>query len=267
MNEITLGLVQMPVSADKEENRVCAQQMIKEATKKGADFVILPEMWNTPYNTAVFREYAEMEGGPSCQMLSNLAREQSIYLVGGSMAECDSSNRIYNTSFVFGPDGKQIAKHRKCHLFDIDVPGGQKFKESDVLSPGTCATTFQAFDWTIGLGICFDIRFPLQAEKMAEEGIEMVIYPGAFNPTTGPLHWELLFRARAMDLQAWSVGVAPARQTDSGYTSWANSLVVDPWGTIRTSLGTGSCVQLQTVDRETVKAVRTQIPVGRQVKL
>lgn len=263
MNEITLGLVQMPVSADKEENKTCAAQMIKEAAKKGADLVILPEMWNTPYNTAVFRNYAEKDDGSTCQMLSKLASELNIYLVGGSIPECDLDNRIYNTSFVFDPEGMQIAKHRKWHLFDIDVPGGQKFKESDVLSPGTCATTFQAYDWIIGLGICFDIRFPLQAEKMAEEGVEMVIYPGAFNPTTGPLHWELLFRARAMDLQAWSVGVAPARQTDKGYISWANSLVVDPWGTVRTNLGTGSRVQLQTVDRATVESVRKQIPVGR----
>lgn len=267
MNEITLGLVQMPVSVVKKENHACARRMITEAAKQGAELIVLPEMWNTPYNTAVFRDYAEVEGGASWQMLSDLARELGVHIVGGSIAELDDEERVYNTAFVFDSQGRQIAKHRKWHLFDIDVDGGQSFKESEVLSPGDGATIFDALGWRIGLGICFDIRFPVQAEAMAKEGVEMVIYPGAFNPTTGPLHWELLFRARAMDLQAWSVGVAPARDPNSNYTSWANSLVVDPWGTVRTCLGISSSVQLLQVDRAVVQAVRTQIPIGRQVNL
>ena len=117
-------------------------------------------------------------------------------LVGGTVPEL-SEGRIYNTSYVYGPDGRQLAKHRKAHLFDIDVQGGQRFRESDTLSPGNAITTFETAFGTMGLCVCFDLRFEELARCMCLRGAKVIFVPAAFNMTTGPAHWELLFRQRA----------------------------------------------------------------------
>ena len=141
-----------------------------------------------------------------------LAAKLGIYLVGGSLPEL-AEGRIYNTSYVYGPDGRRIAKHRKAHLFDIDVQGGQRFRESDTLSPGDRITTFETAFGTMGLCICFDLRFEELARCMCLRGAKVLFVPAAFNMTTGPAHWELLFRQRAVDNQCFTVGVSPARDT------------------------------------------------------
>ena len=128
-----IGLIQMPVTSEKEKNLSYARQSIDECTRQGADLVILPEMFMCPYTNEAFLVYAEQAGEQTWRMLSDAARNNGIVLVGGSMPERDE-NKIFNTSFVFDPVGDEIARHRKIHLFDIDVKGGQRFKESDVFS-------------------------------------------------------------------------------------------------------------------------------------
>lgn len=263
MESIRVGMVQMPVTASKEDNIAKAEKMISRAVSEGAQLVILPEMWNTPYDTAVFRDYSEPSGGLTWQAMSGWAQRWNMILVGGSISEQDESGRIYNTAYVFDGTGAQLARHRKWHLFDIDIKGGQRFKESDVLSAGEGPTVFSALDWMWGLGICFDVRFVEQARMMHEAGAEAFIYPAAFNPTTGPLHWQLLFRARAMDFQCWSIGVAQARQTGGNYTSWAHSLCCDPWATVRVDMGTGAGVTMVDLDKQSIRDVRAQIPLKR----
>lgn len=262
MDRLRLALVQMPVARDKEDNLRQAERLVAQAKTAGADVAILPEMWNVPYETRLFPEYAEPEGGPSYAAMASWAKANDLVVIGGSIPEA-AEGKTYSAAYVFDGEGRQIAKHRKWHLFDIDVEGGQYFKESDTLSPGDGPTVFQALGWTIGLGICFDVRFPMQAEAMAEAGAELLVYPAAFNPTTGPLHWDLLFRARAVDCQAWAVGVAQA-QAPGGYQSWARSLVVDPWGKIVKQGGSVPALLLTDIDKATVASVRQQIPVGRR---
>ena len=130
-----IALIQMPVLPDKVKNIQTACGKIREAAKNGADFAVLPEMFCCPYDNSCFGAYGEPEGGEAQTALSHLAAELGLYLVGGTVPEL-SEGRIYNTSYVYGPDGRQLAKHRKAHLFDIDVQGGQRFRESDTLSPG-----------------------------------------------------------------------------------------------------------------------------------
>ena len=134
-----LGLCQMRVTADKAENLRHAGELIRQAAAQGANVVTLPEMFNCPYENACFPVYGEPAGGESWQFLSGIAKELGIYLIGGSVPELEDG-KIYNTSYIFSPEGKELARHRKVHLFDIDVPGGQRFMESDTLTAGDSVT-------------------------------------------------------------------------------------------------------------------------------
>ena len=154
-------------------------------------------MFNCPYQTDLFPAYAEPEGGTCWQALSQMAKDEQIYLAAGSIPEADEKGKVYNTAYVFDREGRQIAKHRKMHLFDINVTGGQYFKESDTLTAGDQVTVFDTEFGKIGLCICFDIRFPELSRLMAQEGARIILIPGAFNMTTGPAHWELSFRAES----------------------------------------------------------------------
>ena len=254
------ALIQMMVTADKGQNLRTACGRIREAAQNGADFAVLPEMFCCPYDNSCFAAYGEPEGGEAQAALSALAEELGIYLVGGSLPEL-AEGRIYNTSYVYDPDGRQIAKHRKAHLFDIDVQGGQRFRESDTLSPGNRITTFETAFGTMGLCICFDLRFEELARCMCLRGARVLFVPAAFNMTTGPAHWELLFRQRAVDNQCFTVGVSPARDEAASYVAYGNSMVVDPWGNVLCRAGAEETTLYADLDMDRLKAVRAQLPI------
>ena len=254
------ALIQMSVTADKEENIAAACRKLREAAACGADIAVLPEMFCCSYQNDLFRPCGEPEGGPAQTALASLAAELGIYVVGGSIPELEGE-RIYNTSFVYDRQGRQIARHRKAHLFDIDVPGGQRFKESDTFSPGDSITTFETKFGTMGLCICFDLRFEELARCMCLRGARVIFVPAAFNMTTGPAHWELLFRQRAVDNQCFTVGVAPARDEAGAYVSYGNSIAVDPWGTVLCRAGAEEATLYADLDLDRVEAVRTQLPI------
>ena len=255
-----VALIQMLVTDHKHRNISTASSRIRAVAARGADLVVLPEMFCCPYDTACFRAYGEPAGGEAQSAMSSLAGELGIYIVAGSIPELEG-DRVYNTSFVYGPDGKQIARHRKVHLFDINVEGGQYFKESDVLSPGEEITVFDSPWGKIGLCICFDIRFSEFFMLMAQRGAQAIIVPGAFNMTTGPAHWELHFRGRAVDNQVFTVGVAPARKEDSGYVSYGHSIVCDPWGRVLHDSGPGQSDAIVELDLEQTTSIRRQLPI------
>lgn len=259
--DLKLGLVQLCTGDDKADNirRACAE--VRRAAQAGANLVVLPEMFCVPYETARFPAYAEPHGGEAQQALSRIAAETGVWLVGGSVCEVDEAGRYYNTSFVYDACGKEVCRHRKHHLFDIDIKGEQYFKESDILSPGEGATTFESPWGVVGLGICFDVRFPDQAAEMVRRGAHLLIYPASFNMSTGPLHWELLMRARAMDGQCYVAACAPAQNTDASYVSYAHSIVCDPWAGILLDMGTDAGTEVITLDMEKVDEVRRQIPI------
>lgn len=251
----------MRVTADKAANLRAAADWIARCAAEGAGLVMLPEMFCCPYDSAVFPAYAEPEGGPAWQALAEAARRAGVYLVGGSMPEIDPAGKIYNTCYIFDPQGRCIGKHRKMHLFDIDVQGGQYFRESDTLSPGSQVTVVETSFGPLGVAICYDLRFPELARLMALRGAKMLAYPGAFNMTTGPAHWEILFRARALDNQVYLLGCAPARDERAGYVSYGHSLVVSPWGSPLAQLGPEEGRLLAEIDLDEVERVRQQIPV------
>lgn len=193
---IKTAILQTHVYTDKFRNITQAAELLASPELQGIDLAVLPEMFCCPYENKYFPEYAEIEGGDTWEKCSRLAAEHGIYLVAGSMPERDEAGNIYNTSYVFDRNGHQIGKHRKMHLFDIDVKGGQYFKESDTLTPGDQVTVFDTEFGKMGLCICYDFRFPELARLMVDEGAQVIIAPAAFNMTTGPLHWELMFRQR-----------------------------------------------------------------------
>jgi omega-amidase len=268
-----VGLCQMMVSADKDANIKEARRIIKAAAAEGADLISLPEIWNSPYATSSFPIYAEeipvdaahldASKSPSTAMLIATARELKVFLVGGSIPEeCDG--KVYNTCIVVSPEGEIVAKHRKVHLFDIDVPGKITFKESDTLTAGNETTTFDTPFGKIGVAICYDIRFPELSMLMRNEGCELLIFPGAFNMTTGPAHWELLARARAVDNQLYVAMVSPARDPDSAYQAWGHSTLISPWGEVVATIEHDAGVVVGELDMGRVHEIRESIPVSKQ---
>ena len=255
-----VALIQMPVTPDKQENISCACRAIRKAACNGADVAVLPEMFCCPYENSCFRAYGEEAGGPAQQALSALAGKLGLYIVGGSIPELER-DKVYNTSYVYGRKGELLAKHRKVHLFDINVAGGQRFMESDTLSPGNAITTFETEFGICGLCICFDLRFEELARCMCLRGAKVLFVPAAFNMTTGPAHWELLFRQRAVDNQCFTVGVSPARDKHASYVAYGNSLAVDPWGTVLCRAGAEETILYADLDMGRPEAVRAQLPI------
>lgn len=261
MEKIKIVAIQMSTVADKMENVRTVKTYLEKIKDENPDFVILPEMFCCPYQTENFPIYAEKEGGPVWQQLSGYAKQYGIYLIGGSMPEKDAEGNVYNTSYIFDREGKQIGKHRKVHLFDIDVKGGQTFKESDTLTAGDSDTVFDTEFGKIGVMLCFDIRFPELSRMMVNDGAKVIFVPAAFNMTTGPAHWELSFRTRALDNQIYMVGCAPARDVSAGYISWGHSIVTDPWGRVIDMLDEKKGILLAELDMDYEEQVREELPL------
>ena len=263
MNQLKIGLIQMLSYKDKEASVKKAIKNIEHLANLGAKMIVLPEMFNCPYETTKFSYYAELEGGETWQLLSDVAKNNKIYLIGGTIPEIDpnEAGKIYNTTFIFDPEGQQIGKHRKIHLLDIDIENGQYFKESESLSSGDQITVVDTIYGKIGVAVCYDIRFPELARLMIDQGARIIIYPASFNMTTGPAHWELLFRTRAIDNQVFTVGCAPARDYGKSYISYGNSIVVDPWGDIVGRLDDAEGYLLGDIDLDEVERIRDQLPL------
>lgn len=261
MEKIKVAAIQMPTLTDKMQNVRTAGIYLEKIKDEKPDFVILPEMFCCPYQTQNFPVYAEEEGGPVWQQLSEYANQYGIYLIGGSMPEKGAEGKVYNTSYIFDRQGKQIGKHRKVHLFDIDVTGGQTFKESDTLTAGDHDTVFDTEFGRMGVILCFDIRFPELARMMVNDGAKAIFVPAAFNMTTGPAHWELSFRTRALDNQIYMIGCAPMRDESAGYISWGHSIVTDPWGRVIDMLDEKEGVLLTELDLDYEEQVREELPL------
>ena len=267
MSSFMIGVCQMLVVENKELNISKARSMIKEAAAKGCKLVILPEMFNCPYNSSLFPKYAEsFPDGITLRMLSEAAAEEKIYLIGGSIPEREL-NLIYNTSFVFSPRGELLAKHQKIHLFDVDLPDGLSFHESRTLGAGGKITVVKTELCTLGVAICYDIRFPELIRLMALKGAEIVVLPAAFNMNTGPAHWELLLRTRAVDNQIFIVGASSARNTEASYISYGNSAIVDPWGRIIAQADEQETILYGEIDLQMIKKTREALPLLKHRRL
>lgn len=258
-----LAVCQLRVSDDKADNIARAEKMVREAAAMGARIVTLPEMFNTPYQTVLFPAYAESyPEGETVRMLARVAGETGVILVGGSIPEQDG-DAVYNTSFIFGPHGRLLGRHRKVHLFDVDLPG-LAIRESSTLGPGDGYTVVDAGLGKLGVCICYDVRYPELARLMALAGAQVMVAPGAFNMVTGPAHWELTMRARAVDNQFYVAAASPARNENDKYVAYGHSMIVDPWGEVIRAAGTGEEIIMAAVDPKRIDEVKARLPLLSQ---
>ncbi|KAI9888255.1 MAG: hypothetical protein M1814_000794 [Vezdaea aestivalis] len=268
---LRLALIQLSTTLSKSTNLANARLKVLSASSQGANLIVLPECFNSPYGTSFFHDYAESllpsppseAASPSWHALRNMAREAGVWVVGGSIPERDGE-RVYNTSLTFSPGGELVTKHRKLHLFDIDIPGKITFKESETLSPGDGVTVFEMQGWgKVGVGICYDVRFPEMAMIAARRGAFLMVYPGAFNLTTGPMHWELLARARAVDNQIY-VGMCSPARGEEGYIAWGHSLAVGPDAKVIGEAETGEETVYADLTGEKLEETRKGVPIYQQ---
>ncbi|KAI0110828.1 carbon-nitrogen hydrolase [Nemania sp. FL0031] len=277
---IKLACVQLASGADKAANLSHARDKVLEAASAGANLVVLPECFNSPYGCDYFPSYAETllpsppsaEQSPSYHALSSMAAEAKVFLVGGSIPEVETGKegeaegkKYHNTSLIFGPDGALLASHRKVHLFDIDIPGKITFRESDVLTAGNKLTLVDLPGYgRIAVAICYDVRFPELAMIAARRGAFALVYPGAFNLTTGPLHWRLLGQARAMDNQCYVALCSPARDMGATYHAWGHSLIVDPLAQVVVEAEESETIVTWELDATKIDETRKNIPISSQ---
>ncbi|MBM4241321.1 MAG: carbon-nitrogen hydrolase family protein [Euryarchaeota archaeon] len=260
-NQFRLAVCQMMVVDNKDSNIVKAVSMIGNSAKNKADIVVLPEMFNCPYDNFKFMEYAERgEDSKTLKAISKAARESGVYVIAGSIPETEG-DKLYNSSFIFDRNGEIIGLHRKMHLFDINIPEKITFKESDTLTAGNQVTTVDTEFCKIGVVICYDMRFPELFRLMTLKGAKLIGIPGAFNMITGPVHWKTLIRARAIDNQVFIVAASPARNEGLSYVAYGNSMVVDPWGDMLARAGEKEEIIYADINLSRVDEVRNELPL------
>jgi deaminated glutathione amidase len=262
--------VQLTSTSDQAANWESARSLVERAARQGASFVATPENTNYlgPHEEKARR--AEPLDGPTASRFAELARRLGIHLLLGSFNErSDDPGRCWNTSVLFGPDGDILATYRKIHLFDVDVPGGVRFAESDTCRPGGDVVVAETPLGRLGLSICYDLRFPELYRRLVDAGAEVLLAPSAFTLATGKDHWEPLLRARAIETQCWLIAPAQhGRHDDRGLShTWGHAMIVDPWGLPVATAPDGPGLALAEVDLERVGKVRQAIPVASHRRL
>jgi nitrilase len=276
-----LSVLQMNAGADKSANIDQARRLIDQAVGSDhPDLVSLPEMWTCLGGTRAgkFEQAEELppsgsnqSGGPAYEFLREVARTEKIHVHGGSLAE-KSGDRLFNTTVVFGPDGTEIARYRKIHLFDIVTPDGTGYRESSTYGSGDEIVTCEADGVKLGLAICYDVRFPELFLALRRAGAEVIFLPSAFTLQTGKDHWEPLIRARAIETQCWMAAAATwGRHLDGARNeprfTYGHSLVCDPWGHVVAKVSDGIGWATTRIDQTVTQRVRRDMPVLEHRKL
>lgn len=254
-----IGLCQMNTQDKKSKNVEAAEAAIDRLADQGADLVVLPEMFHFLGPDEEKPENAEPIPGPSIDRLQRKAREKKIYLHCGSILE-NNGGKIYNTSVVFNRQGEQVAFYRKIHLFDVEILGGIVYKESAVVTPGKEVVTFDCEGITVGLSICYDLRFPELYRRLADKGAFLILIPAAFTLMTGKDHWEPLIRARAIENVCYVAACGQWGFHPVNNQCYGHSMVVNPWGMIMAQAPDGEITVLADLDFDYMYAVREKLP-------
>jgi len=263
--DMRIGLVQMNIGQEKEVNLAFAEAAIDRLASERADLICLPETFNYLAGEEEMRENAEPLDGPSLSRLREKARERGVNVHCGSILE-RRGTEVYNTSVVFDRRGEQIAAYSKIHLFDVEISGGVVYRESDVVSPGSKVAVFDCEGVSVGLSICYDLRFPELYRSLADRGAPLVLVPAVFTLMTGKDHWEVLVRARAIENQCYVAAIGNWGWCPPKYTSWGHSMVVNPWGTILVQAADCATTLCCELDMDLLRAVREKLPALRHRK-
>jgi predicted amidohydrolase len=262
MSAFKAAAVQMRSGIDVAKNVAEASALIREAAAQGARYVLTPEM-----TTILDRERDRLLAAispevtdPSLAKFRALAMELGIHLHIGSMAIRVGDADVANRSFLIGPDGKTIASYDKIHMFDVDLAGGESYRESRLYRPGAKATIAELPDARLGLSICYDVRFPHLYRALAKAGASVIAIPAAFTKTTGEAHWHVLIRARAIETGAFVIAAAQGGHHDDDRDTYGHSMIVDPWGVILAEAGTEPGVIVAEIDPEASALTRQRLP-------
>ena len=265
----TVAAVQMVSGAEVEVNLATAERLTREAARRGADMVVLPEFF------AIFGHHdhdkckvAEPHGlGPESPMqnrLAGLAAELGITLIAGTLPiRSPDPNRVFNTVLVYDPQGLELARYDKLHLFAFDN-GKERYDEARSLVPGERPVACTTAAGRTGLSVCYDLRFPEFFRSLSSPSpLDLIVLPAAFTYTTGQAHWDILLRARAIENQCWLVASAQGGQHSNGRATWGHSMVIDPWGQVVACCDQGEGLALAKVDPGLTKKVRLNLPALR----
>lgn len=260
-----VSVVQLNSQEDKAANLVQARSLIEQAVKEDApDLIVLPEMFTCLANEDSARRAAAeiIPGGEAWTMLRDLAARHRVVIHGGSILEATGGDKLYNTTCAFDRDGRELARYRKMHLFDIEAPDGKSYRESNTFGRGTEVVTYRAEGREIGASICYDIRFPELYQALAKKGAELIMVPAAFTTQTGKDHWEVLLRARAIETETYVIASGQCGTYANGTRpNYGHSMIVNPWGHILAQAPDKPCVITARLDFEYLRQVRQMIPV------
>jgi deaminated glutathione amidase len=256
--------IQLNSTGDKARNVQTAERLVRAAAGDGAELAVLPEKWNLFGDSATQLAGAEPLDGPTISAARAWARELGIHLIAGSIAErVEGQEKAFNTSTLIGPDGELEARYRKIHMFDVDV-GGVVYRESDHDEPGdevvSAALGAPLDGVTVGLTVCYDLRFPELYRILAVRGATVITVPSAFTLDTGKDHWEVLLRARAIENQAFVVGANQVGEAPPHYRSYGRSAIVDPWGVVLAQAPDEECFVAADLDLELQERIRATLP-------
>ncbi|QFR33158.1 carbon-nitrogen hydrolase family protein [Ancylobacter sp. TS-1] len=266
------ALVQMRTAKSVATNVETASALIRQAVAEGASYVQTPEMTGTMEENreALFAVLHAEEDDPALAAFRALAAELKIHLHIGSLAVKASEHRAANRSYLLAPDGSIAARYDKIHMFDVDLPNGDVYRESNAYRPGELAVLADLPQIRLGFAICYDLRFPALFRALAEGGAGLITVPAAFTQSTGEAHWHILLRARAIETGTFMLAAAQGGTHENGRKTYGHSLIIDPWGTVLAEGGTEPGIVAAEIDPAKVAAVRARIPSlanGRRFEL
>jgi len=268
MERYLAAAIQMASGPDRESNLARAASLIRAAADRGARLVVLPEVfaWRGPPTEEPGQ--AEPIPGPTSQAMALLARELDIHLCMGSILESVAGQtRAFNTSCLLGPDGRLLARYRKIHLFDVELPGRVATRESACRLPGSEPVVVPTPLGVLGLSVCYDLRFPELYRHLVRAGAEVLLVPSAFTAPTGAAHWEVLCRARAVENQCYVIAADQTGTSPHGHADWGDSLIADPWGRVIARAPDAEGVVIAEVDRGYLGRVRRELPCLTHARL
>ncbi len=277
MKDFRIAVGQWIVDKDAETNLTHAEEFLRRSREAKAQLCVLPEMFQTPYQLELMNAAAEDSEGPALTRLRDLAAELSLTIVAGSLCERESASgkdlveesapgHLYNTSYTIGPRGELLGRHRKIHLFDIDLDT-VRVQESSTFSAGTEPLVVDLPFCRLGVAICYDVRFPAIFDYFERQCVDVVAIPAAFSRPTGEAHWHLLMRGRAVDYQMYVAAACPGRDETANYVAYGHSLVVDPWGDVLAEAGVESDMIFADLSATRIADVRARLPVRSHRRL
>ena len=267
MQRLLAAVVQMASGPDRTANLRRAAELVRDAAGRGATLVVLPEVFAWRGIDASDPAGAEPIPGPTTSAMGALAAELGVWLCAGSFLEAVADEaRCYNTSCVIDPTGAIVARYRKVHLFDVELPGRVAVRESDRRLPGDRTVVVPTPAATLGCSICYDLRFPELYRRLAKGGAEILLVPSAFTFPTGAAHWDVLCRARAIENQCYLLAANQTGESPHGHRDYGNSMIVDPWGTVLARVGDGEGVAVAELDGAALARVRRELPALRHAR-